>query len=180
MRFAQKTASKRVLKCAINIPHAQGEPCYKTWSMGAFVDKASGKLKRVDEGTMASLLIEPQLPMNYRDRRIILPKQGGQPCQAFRVMKADIDYNRHMNNANYLRMAMELLPDDFQARNLRMEYRVPAKLGDSLTPIIYRPSTTNGVGETNSDDSTFIVSLSLNNPHSDTGSDVSAIIEFSL
>ena len=148
--------------------------------MGAFVDKASGKLKRVDEGTMASLLIEPQLPMNYRDRRIILPKQGGQPCQAFRVMKADIDYNRHMNNANYLRMAMELLPDDFQARNLRMEYRVPAKLGDSLTPIIYRPSTTNGVGETTSDDSTFIVSLSLNNPHSDTGSDVSAIIEFSL
>ncbi|MBQ4139073.1 MAG: hypothetical protein II592_05980, partial [Muribaculaceae bacterium] len=54
--------------------------------MGAFVDKASGKLKRVDEATMASLLIEPQLPMNYRDRRIILPKQGGQPCQAFRVM----------------------------------------------------------------------------------------------
>ena len=95
-------------------------------------------------------------------------------------MKDDIDYNRHMNNANYLRMAMELLPDDFQARNLRMEYRVPAKLGDSLTPIIYRPSTTNGVGETTSDDSTFIVSLSLNNPHSDTGSDVSAIIEFSL
>ena len=30
---------------------AEGNPCYKTWSMGAFVDKAAGKLKRVDDAT---------------------------------------------------------------------------------------------------------------------------------
>ena len=27
---------------------SEGKPCYRTWSMGAFVDKANGKLKRVD------------------------------------------------------------------------------------------------------------------------------------
>ena len=52
---------------------AQGNPCYKTWSMGAFVDKAAGKLKRVDEATIQSMTLEPQLEMNYKDRRIILP-----------------------------------------------------------------------------------------------------------
>ena len=52
----------------------EGNPCYKTWSMGAFVDKTAGKLKRVDEATMQSMTLEPQLEMNYKDRRIILPK----------------------------------------------------------------------------------------------------------
>ena len=138
---------------------AQGKPCYKTWSMGAFVDRTTGKLKRIDDATIGSMAMDPRLEMNYRDRRITLPKEGGQSCAPIAVMRADIDYNKHMNNANYIRMAMELLPDDFIIRGLRMEYRVPAKLGDMLTPTIYR-----------SDDS-IIISLSIDE-------NASAIIEF--
>ena len=107
---------------------AEGKPCYRTWSMGAFVDKANGKLKRV---TFA-------------------------PIQ---VMRADIDYNRHVNNANYIRMAMELLPEDFAVRGLRVEYRVAAKLGDSLTPTLFEME--NG----------FVIALAI-------GSEASAIVEF--
>ena len=65
-----------------------------------------------------------------------------------------------MNNANYVRIAMELLPSDFVVKGMRMEYRVPAKLGDELTPTVYD----NG--------DTIIVSLL-------TGTETSAIIEFS-
>ena len=57
-------------------------------------------------------------------------------------------------------MAMELLPADFVVRGLRVEYRVAAKLGDTLAPTIYR------------NDDAIIVSLSISD-------DVSAIIEFS-
>ena len=138
---------------------AEGKPCYKTWSMGAFVDKANGKLKRVDDATIDSMTLEPQLQMDYQDRRIILPKEGGRTLAPIRVMRADIDYNKHLNNANYVRMAMELLPEEFDVKGLRVEYRVPAKLGDVLTPTIY------GIDEG------VIVSLSI-------GSEVSAIIEF--
>ena len=53
------------------------------------------------------------------------------------VMRADIDYNRHMNNANYVRIAMELLPEGFEVRDLRVEYRIAAKLGDRLIPTLY-------------------------------------------
>ena len=83
---------------------AKGRPCYKTWSMGAFVDKAVGKLKRVDDATIASMAMEPRLEMNYKDRRIILPKEGGEACVPVHVMRSDIDYNRHVNNANYIRI----------------------------------------------------------------------------
>ena len=138
---------------------AEGKPCYKTWSMGAFVDLANGKLKRVDDATIASMTLEPQLEMNYRDRRIILPKEGGEVLEPIRVLRSDIDYNKHMNNANYVRMAMELLPDDFVVEGLRVEYRVAAKLGDMLVPTIYRI------------DDGIIVALSV-------GADVAAIIEF--
>ena len=116
---------------------AQHRPCYRTWSMGAFVDKATGHLRRIDDAVIQSLNIEPKLDMTYRDRRIILPKQTGELGQPIAVMRADIDYNRHVNNANYIRMAMELLPSDFQVNDLRVEYRVPAKLGDVLLPTIY-------------------------------------------
>ena len=132
---------------------------YKTWSMGAFVDKVAGKLKRVDDATIQSMTLEPQLEMNYKDRRIILPKTEGEVLHPIKVLRADIDYNKHLNNANYVRMAMELLPENFVVNGLRVEYRVAAKLGDCLTPTIFKIA--DGI----------IVSLSI-------GSEVSAIIEF--
>ncbi len=128
--------------------------------MGAFVDKVAGKLKRVDDATIQSMTLEPQLEMNYKDRRIILPKSDGEVLEPIRVLRADIDYNKHVNNANYVRMAMELLPEDYVVSGLRVEYRVAAKLGEMLVPTIYK------------NDNVIIVSLSI-------GEDVSAIIEFS-
>lgn len=138
---------------------ADGRPCYKTWSMGAFVDKAAGKLKRVDDATIASMAMEPQREMNYRDRRIMLPKEGGERLAPVRVLRADIDYNRHMNNANYVRVAMELLPEGFAVKGLRVEYRVAAKYGDMLVPTVYQI------------DGGVVVALSV-------GDETSAIIEF--
>ena len=135
---------------------AEGKPCYKTWSMGA---KAVGKLKRVDDATIQSMTLDPKLDMNYKDRRIILPKNSGEVLEPIKVLRADIDYNKHMNNANYVRMAMELLPENFVISGLRVEYRVAAKLGDMLKPTIFKSA--DGI----------IVSLSI-------GSEVSAIIEF--
>jgi len=140
---------------------SKGDACYRTWSMGAFVDRQTGRLKRVSDEAAQSLSIEPQKEMTYLDRRIILPKSGGTSCPPLHVLRADIDYNRHMNNANYVRMAMELLPEDFVVRGLRVEYRVAAKLGDSLTPMLYTLS-----------DSLIAISLTL-------GGEVCAIMEFS-
>ena len=137
----------------------KGKPCYKTWSMGAFVDKSNGKLKRVDDTVANFLLIEPQLEMNYKDRRIILPREGGALLEPIKVLRADIDYNKHLNNANYIRIAMELLPEDFEIKGLRVEYRVAAKMGDTLVPTLFDM------------EGDIIVSLSV-------GNEVSAIMEF--
>ncbi len=119
------------------IRDAQGEPCYRTWSMGAFIDLATGKLARLSDAAIASLTLEPKQEMNYRGRRIILPKEAGTVLDPVQVMRADIDYNHHMNNANYVRIAMELLPEGFEVKDMRVEYRIAARLGDLLTPTLY-------------------------------------------
>ena len=119
------------------IRDAQGGNCYRTWSMGAFVDLATGKLARIADDAIASLTLEPKQEMNYRGRRIILPKQDGTVLESVQVMRADIDYNHHMNNANYVRIAMELLPEDFEVKDMRVEYRIAARQGDLLTPTLY-------------------------------------------
>ncbi len=121
---------------------AEGKPCYKTWSMGAFIDKSTGKLKRVDDDAVSTMNIEPKLDMNYKDRRIILPKEGGIEAAPITVMRSDIDYNKHLNNTNYVRMAMELLPENFKVKGLRVEYKTPAKLSEVLTPVIYNSGDT--------------------------------------
>jgi hypothetical protein len=64
-----------------------------------------------------------------------------------------------MNNANFVRIAMELLPADFKFSCLRVEYRVATKLGDTLIPTMYQI------------EGGIIVSLMI-------GEEVSAIIEF--
>ncbi len=133
------------------IRDAQGQPCYRTWSMGAFVDLATGKLARIADEAIASLTLEPKQEMNYRGRRIILPKQDGTVLEPVPVMRADIDYNQHMNNANYVRIAMELLPEGFEVHDMRVEYRIAAKQGDMLTPTLYPI------------DGGYIVSLDINN-----------------
>jgi hypothetical protein len=56
-------------------------------------------------------------------------------------------------------MAMELRPEDFITKGLRVEYRVAAKLGDSLTPTLFKI------------DNGFIIELAI-------GNEASAIVEF--
>ena len=120
---------------------AAGKPCYRTWSTGAFVKRATGALDPVDDATIASVAIEDRREMAYRDRRIAVPAGAGTECAPVRIQRSDIDYNGHVNNANYVRIAQDLLPDDFRVRALRVEYRVPAKFGDELVPTIHTAGT---------------------------------------
>lgn len=116
---------------------AQGKVCYKTWAMGAFVDKCTGRLYPIDDHVMGTITLDEQREMNYRDRRIVVPKTEAQVMPPIPVLRADIDYNKHLNNANYIRMAMELLPADFSVKGIRVEYKTPPRLGDLLEPVVY-------------------------------------------
>lgn len=110
-----------------------GNVCYKTWSMGAFVDRQTGKLQRIPSDVLSTVNIEDKKDMSYGDRRIILPK-GAESTEhePIAVTHNDIDYNQHMNNANYIRIACEYLPEGYIYNNVRVEFKRPARFGEQI------------------------------------------------
>lgn len=112
---------------------ADGNVCYKTWSMGAFVDRASGKLQRIPQSVLDTVNIESKKDMTYGERRIILPADASfEEQMPVRVTHNDIDYNGHMNNANYIRIAAEFLLDGFKYSEVRVEFKRPARFGEAI------------------------------------------------
>jgi acyl-ACP thioesterase len=113
-------------------------PCVTSWSIGAFVNLKTGKPEKLPEHVIAGLCFDPKINMEYLSKRIALPEGIREKLPPVKVNRGDIDFNRHMNNARYVQIAMELLPPEFQVSRLRIEYKLPAKYGDTLYPEIVK------------------------------------------
>lgn len=75
--------------------------------------------------------IEPPLEMEYAPRKINLPEEV-EEVDTLSVRKYHIDTNSHMNNCHYVQMAMEVLPDEFVAKQIRVEYKKSAVYGEEI------------------------------------------------
>ena len=51
------------------------------------------------------------------------------------VLRQQIDTNHHVNNGQYVQMAEEFLPEGFQIRQMRAEYKKAAMLHDVIVPM---------------------------------------------
>ena len=71
------------------------------------------------------------IDMDYTSRKIPILGEGTE-SEHFTVRKYQIDSNRHMNNVEYVKLAMESLPDDAVVKELRTEYKKAAHLGDKV------------------------------------------------
>lgn len=88
---------------------------------------------RVPEEMAQAYGIEPQLPMNCSERKIVLPNQY-KTKDSLVVPSYFIDSNHHMNNSRYVQVALEYVPEQFAVAEVRVEYRKAAKYGDVLIP----------------------------------------------
>ena len=81
--------------------------------------------------------------------RLKCQKMAEKSCDPFLVQEYRYDTNHHMNNGQYVRMARAALEREITVRELRVEYRKQAMLGDQITPVIYatRRNTMYGVIE---------------------------------
>lgn len=81
------------------------------------------------DGTM-----EPKLDMDYAPRKIRLPGECKEE-ENFVIQKHHLDTNHHVNNCQYVRMAMDYLPEDYQISQMRAEYKQQARLHDTICPV---------------------------------------------
>jgi acyl-ACP thioesterase len=115
----------------------QGNRLVDCNSIGVFVDATTGKPVKLSEEEIKKYPIEEKLDMEYLPRKISVPSEHTN-MEKFKIHKYHIDTNQHVNNAQYVAMAEEFLPNGYVAKKVRVEYKNPALYGDSLLPKVSR------------------------------------------
>ena len=106
-------------------------------SVWVFMNVRKSRPTRIAPEVANTYQAQPRLEMEYMDRKI--PDiETGTPKEAFRIPHYFIDTNNHVNNAKYILLAQELLPQDFQPARIRVEYKKPAVYGDIVYPLIFQ------------------------------------------
>lgn len=102
-------------------------------SIWVFMDMEKGRPCRPAPEYSEKYGTSEPLDMPYEGRKIKVPEQFEEK-EAFPVRKYHIDTNEHVNNCQYVQMALELLPGDQYVRQLRVDYKKSAVLGDMIYP----------------------------------------------
>lgn len=117
----------------------EGKYIAKANSLWSLLNTETMKPVAAPEDMVERYGLEPKLEMDYASRKINVP-QGGMQGDPIIVKKHHLDTNHHVNNGQYVTMAMDCLPEGFVGkcgvRQLRAEYKMQAFLGDKLYPYI--------------------------------------------
>ena len=92
---------------------------------------------RLDELMERTYVTEPRLDMEYDEGKIALP-ESMEEKDTFLIHEYHLDVNHHVNNGQYVQLAGDYLPEGFQIRQMRAEYKKSALLGDVIYPRLGR------------------------------------------
>lgn len=110
-----------------------GERAAYANSIWILMDSVSGKPVKLTQKELSGYEVGEKIDMAYEPRRIKLPKTWTEE-ETFTVKKSDLDTNQHVNNARYIEMALEYVPEDFLTGQVRAEYKQSAVYNDTIWP----------------------------------------------
>ena len=134
---------------------AKGNFLAKANSLWTLLDTRTGRPVAITEEMAEKYVLSPKLDMDYASRKIALPKESEQR-ETIVVNKHHLDTNHHVNNQQYIDMAMGCLPENFCIGQLRAEYKKQAFLGDKLIPKVSKSDTVSTVVLTGEDESLYM------------------------
>ncbi len=107
----------------------------KANSLWTLLDTNTGRPATVTQDMIDGYGIGEKLEMEYAPRKIIVPGDGmkGEPIV---VRKHHLDTNHHVNNQQFIDMAMDYIPEDFVVGQVRAEYKKQAFLHYILIPYV--------------------------------------------
>jgi len=111
---------------------ANGEVCAYANSVWVMTDAKTGRPTKALERSRIGYSGEPRFEMDYQDRKIIMPIDM-EEIESFYVKRNQLDTHLHVNNVKYIEMALQYLPEDFELKQLRIQYIRSAILGDKIT-----------------------------------------------
>ena len=108
-----------------------GEMLAYAHTLWVYMDIENGMPTKPSVEEKAIYGTEPPLEMEYASRKIKMPEEA-KVVDTISVRKYHIDTNNHMNNCQYVQMAVEVLPEDFRTKQVRVEYKKSAVYGDKI------------------------------------------------
>jgi acyl-ACP thioesterase len=105
-------------------------------SQWILVNTSTGHPIRITEEVTSRYPMEEKAEMTYASRKVPF-KEVKEAKEKFVVPRAFIDTNQHVNNAQYIRTALEYVPEDFTIGQVRVEFKEAAVLGDRVTPYVH-------------------------------------------
>lgn len=110
----------------------------------ALIDKQTGRPVRIPSELTGAPEEHPDTDLGPMRRKIEVTGNGT-PLASVTVTDHHLDLNDHMNNGQYVQIAddtIRQLDPDFKVGTLRVQYIRPAKLNDTISPVLHVKSDT--------------------------------------
>lgn len=114
----------------------------------------SGKPAKPMPEMLEKYTLSPRREMEYADRKIRFEGEGI-PESPINVMAHHLDTNLHVNNGQYVRIAMDYLPEEFSIGQLRAEYKMQAVLGTTMYPVLFEDGKKMGISLQNEEGTVY-------------------------
>ncbi|MCM1158669.1 MAG: thioesterase [Bacteroidales bacterium] len=125
-----------------DIVDGTGRQIVRANSIWIFMDLENMRPSKPSEEDLAGYEMEEAIKMDYAPRKIkILDEEYRvQTEEAYPVIvkKSFLDSNQHVNNGRYVVEALDLLPEEKEIKEMRVDYRKAATLGEQMYPSLYR------------------------------------------
>ncbi len=118
-----------------------GELIVKANSMWTLIDTVTFKPSKAPQFIRDAYEMEPKLDMEYNSRKVAIPT-GDDVTEIKRdpihIQLHHLDSNHHVNNGQYVKLAMTAAGEDANISSLRIDYRKQAVLNDIISPVVYK------------------------------------------
>lgn len=115
---------------------ASGDMIARANSTWGFIDMDTGKPVRPSTEHAGAYGMGSPLEMPEEEGRKVSLPDALAPSDPVIVRRDLIDTNEHVNNSQYIRIALGALPNEIEAHCVRVDYRRSALLGDKITPCV--------------------------------------------
>ncbi len=146
----------------IIIEDSNGEVIICADSIWTLVDIETGRPTKITEEDSKGYDLYERYDMEAMSRKIKVPKES-EIIDKVVVRRSSVDYNGHMSNGEYIRLASDYLTFDKKITGIKVEYKTQAKLGEELVVKKYTEDNANGfiIAGARDDDTKAVVKFEI-------------------
>ena len=120
---------------AVYMKTPDGEVLAEADAQWALMDTAHMRMTRIPEDILLHYELGEGPLFEAKGRKIAVP-EGGTAHDPVPVQEYMLDNNGHVNNGQFVHLAMSYAPKGAEITELRVEYKKQARPGDTITPVV--------------------------------------------